>query len=264
MSSIEWRSLPEPMHVRAIDAARSVLNRLGHIDTYIDRQLSLITRHPRTNQEIAHLSQNHPEVFARDYFVKNVTKCAIAAEIYRSEFRNFRRVVDLGTGPGTFLFPFAFKLKNNEFVGVDISGGALRLAESLFRECQLPIPLLIQGHVPYSLVAGGRFFTASYLVTELDHQDWANFVRWMSRRLDAQFLIVDYPDVVARLASAVSNVRPCTSYMLKLQLPRDLASMVGDDEITFGAAYAPVTGSSDAALSRELGQPRYSKAHGSF
>lgn len=226
---------------RALSSAREALDRTGSLQDTLRSLEDNVGLTGRSRDELRMLSGTHPEAFARRYMVKNMVKCAIATEYFKSEIRGARRIIDLGTGPGTFLIPFASLIKGAEFVGIDRSRAALQLASKLFRLTSLPAPLLIHGMVPGSIASGGRLFTASYLAAEFEPDELSAFARWIVARPDAAFLIVDYPDVVLRIAQYVSSYRPCNVKAFGFQLPPDIAGAVDDSQISFGAAFFAVS-----------------------
>ena len=226
---------------RAFASARESLARTGKIQAVLRSIEDDVAPPGPSRDELKALSSNHPEAFARRFMIKNMIKCAIATEYFRSEIRGARRIIDLGTGPGTFLIPFASMVRNAEFVGIDRSRSALHLAGRLFRIAAIPPPLLIHGLVPGSVASGGRLFTASYLAAEFESDELATFGRWIGVRPDATFLIVDYPDVVLKLAQHVSHYRACNVKIFRFQLPADIAGAIDDDQISFGTAFASLS-----------------------
>lgn len=253
--------LSEQVYARGVAAARAALARISNARAYLGVEVAPSTLSGIHPDEIAALSQGDPVGFARQYLAKNVVKCSFAAEIYKSLYRNQRRIIDLGTGPGSFLFAFASHLKSTEFVGIDRSAGALVLASELFRLAGLTPPLLLNGHVPSSIIDGGKFFSASYLLTELSESDRVAFYRWAIRRRDAQFMVVDYPEVAAHFAQAVGMFRPCRLQAARVRLPADIAEVVGDDVISFGTAFAASLTGRPAPVSGELAKPQHRPAH---
>lgn len=206
-----------------------------------------------SRDEIQSLSASDMPEFVRQYFPKNLVKASVAFEMFSEQFKIGRRVVDIGTGPGTFLFALSVSSPNtNDFVGIDISPPALEVANQMFELSAVPKPLLISGSVPKSIVSGGRFFVSSYLLSELGLTDKMDFLNWLWSRLDAQFLIVDYPDLIDELVSATSTYRPCSARFVRLQLPQDIARVVGDGEISFGVAFAPVAWRSSRSVQKRL------------
>lgn len=253
--------LSEQVYSRGVSAARAALARISDARAYLDIGVASSTPKGLGPDEIASLSQGDPVGFARQYLAKNVVKCSFAAEIYKSLYRNQRRIVDLGTGPGSFLFAFASHLKNTEFIGIDRSADALALASKLFRVAGLTPPLLLSGHVPSSVIDGGKFFSASYLLTELSESDRLAFYRWAISRRDAQFMVVDYPEVAAHFAQAVGIFRPCRLQAARVRLPADIAEVVGDDIISFGTAFAASLTGRPASVSGELAKPQHRPTH---
>jgi hypothetical protein len=226
---------------RAFASARQSLARTESLQRILREIEDNVGLSGLNREELKALSSSHPEAFARRFMIKNMIKCAIATEYYRSEIRVARRIIDLGTGPGTFLIPFASMVKNAEFVGIDRSRSALHLANRLFRLAEIPPPLLIHGLVPGSVASGGRLFTASYLAAEFEPDELAAFGRWIGTRQDATFLIVDYPDVVLRLAQHISHYRDCNVKAFQFKLPPDIAGAIDDDQISFGTAFTTIS-----------------------
>ncbi len=225
---------------QAFSSAREALARTEKLQTFLRGLQDNVGLEGRSREEIKLLSASHPEAFARRFMIKNMVKCAMATEHFKPQIRAARRIIDLGTGPGTFLIPFSSMVKSAEFVGIDRSRAALHLAGHLFRLAELPPPLLIHGSVPGSIASGGRLFTASYLAAEFDAEELAAFARWAGSRRDAAFFIVDYTDVVLNVARHLGAYRPCNVKAFRFQLPPDIAGAVDDNEISFGAAFAPV------------------------
>ncbi|WP_269714141.1 methyltransferase domain-containing protein [Caulobacter sp. NIBR2454] len=235
---------------KAIQSAEVLVGRLDPIYRYLLSVVDVFSLGTYDPRSIVEFSGSDPVLFAKRYFFKNVVKCAIASHLFNSEFREVRRVIDLGTGPGTFLFSFAASLKNHEFVGIDRSRNALSLASKLFSVARMQPPLMVQASLPSGVVSGGRFFTASYLLTEFAEYDLMEFIAFAIRRTDAQFLIVDYPHVISEIAAHIEGVRPCAVQSISLNLPESLSEKVGDDHISFGALYAPISSSPYRGLPR--------------
>ena len=235
----DFPPLPAILMRRGLERARQALSNVydnGARFSSIPQMIDL------SSEQITEMSRTNPEEFARRYLAKNIVKCSFAFEIYKTRFQSVRRVVDLGTGPGTFMFAISASSPNtNEFVGVDKSRASLKVAASIFRNSHLPQPLFIRAPVPQGVVAGGKFFTASYLVAEMGDRNYRLFLDWIALRADARFLLVDYPHKVRDVSRRLAGHRPCQTRMVKLQLPRDIAEIVGDDQISFGAAYVPIT-----------------------
>lgn len=228
---------------RALSAATPLLEQIRSLDLSFGLSSDEWIKLPR--EEISKLSRESPAEFARIYLKKNIVKCFLAASIFSREFRVSHQVVDLGTGPGTFLFPFQHRLRNNSFVGIDRNRDSLAIAENIFKQLRLPVPLLIRGDLPYDLVSGGKMFTASYLLAELDGSELRAMAALVGRRTDASFLIVDYPSVIDRFCRATSSVRKIKWRWIGVELPRSLAELVGDDHVSFGVAFAERRNPSD-------------------
>jgi hypothetical protein len=235
---------------RAFASVRDALARTERLQALLRELQDNVGLEGRSREEIRLLSASHPEAFARRYMIKNMVKCAIATEFFKSDIRAIRRVIDLGCGPGTFLIPFASMMRNTEFVGIDRSRAALHLCHRLFGLTSLPQPLLIHGLVPGSIASGGRFFTASYLLAEFEPDQLAAFARWVGHRTDAGFLVVDYIDVVLKTAQYLTPYRACDIKKFEFQLPADIAGAVDDRQISFGALFAPAGGLRDAQAFR--------------
>lgn len=250
---------PSPLFLkRAFDSTREVLELAARLKQFLQSLEEESAPNSTKRDEIKALSALRPDLFARRYMLKNMVKCSIAAEYFKTDLRNTRRIIDLGTGPGTFLVPFLAHLKGVEFIGIDHSRAALMFARTMFEFCNLPLPLLVHGSVPGAISSGGKFFTASYLLAEFAGTDLTSFCRWMVQRSDAKFLIVDYPDVIASVARYVAPLRPCKVKIFQLQLPVDIAGVVDDREISFGVIYAPSASIRPAeTVDRELEESRH-------
>jgi|GEM_PF-5280607 len=246
---IQSRTLDDISKKRAFDAALSALGRVGAAAHYLQSLPPSKVEHGSSPHAIKHLSNDYPVEFARAYLLKNVVKCALAGEIYSGHFRNTRRIIDLGTGPGTFLFSFASSLKNNEFVGIDRNYEALRLCAYLFRLVRLSPPLLICASLPEAIASGGMFFTASYLLAELADHELVRLAQLVTLRADAQFLVVDYPEVIARFSSLIPDDRFHATCSVTTDLPEELSSRMGDDHVSFGALFAPAIATRYRAIS---------------
>ena len=89
----------------AFDLSRLLIRQLRPISEYLssvvddgDPSVSL------NSDAIAMLARDNPQLFAKRYFFKNLVKCAVASVRFRREINPHRYIIDIGTGPGTFLF----------------------------------------------------------------------------------------------------------------------------------------------------------------
>lgn len=197
----------------------------------------------KTPELIQQLSVTNPEDFARRFFFKNLVKCAITIVHYERFLNRYRTITDLGSGPGTFLFPFRLHFKPANFLALDHSEDALSLACQLFDLASLKRPLAVRAHIPDCLVNCRDLMTASYLLTELNDGEFDEFCQIVMAQADAAFLIVDYPDVIDRFSTTVAEKRLVLTDTFSVRLPASLAELIGDDHVSFSSSY--VTSSKD-------------------
>lgn len=236
------RLFDEKTAAYAFRLAELFVRRLRPISNYIsvlpEAELSRLVSDPSA---IRDLSSLNPKEFARRYFFKNLVKCAITIVNYENYLNRHKQIIDVGTGPGTFVFPFRLHFKPTTFVAVDQSLAALRLANELFDLVSIRPPISIRGHAPECLVSVRGLVTASYLLTELNRDDFEGFCSLAANSSDAAFLIVDYPNVVDLFVSHVSRQRFIFTDTFSINLPHNLARLIGDDHVSFSSAYAPAT-----------------------
>lgn len=236
----EARAFDEKTAAYAFRLAELFIRRLRPISDYISvLPATELTRIASTPSAIRTLSLSDPKEFARRYFFKNLVKCAITIVHYERFLNRHRHVIDVGTGPGTFVFPFRLHFKPVTFVAIDQSLAALRLANQLFDLVSVKPPISICAHAPECLVRVGGLVTASYLLTELTDDEFASFSSLTLESPDTAFLIIDYPDVVDLFVSHVSRQRLILTDTFSIRLPSTLARLIGDDHVSFSSAYAP-------------------------
>lgn len=224
----------------AFSLSELFIRRLKPISDYISvlpaAEISNLTSSPSAIRQLSVIS---PAEFARRYFFKNLVKCAITIVHYEKYLYRHKQIIDVGSGPGTFVFPFRLHFKPASFVAIDRSAQALELANNLFSLVSVKPPVSICGHVPDCLVRVGGLVTASYLLTELDAHDMESFCALAANCSDTAFLVVDYPDVVDEFVSHVSRRRLIFTDTFSVRLPSTLARLIGDDHVSFSSAYAP-------------------------
>jgi hypothetical protein len=232
------------------------------VERFLNRGREKISNGRPSRDQIKELASSAPDEFARRFFIKNLIKSSFIAALYTKHFFNNNKIVDLGTGPGTFIFGVSVGLGLSNVIGVDKSEKSLLLAKTLFDVAGISPPLLIRAEIPSGIISGDDFYTASYMLAEFDRSELREFCSFVARRSRAQFLVVDYPDVIKELQSGVGRHRSTGAGRFELNLPPSLADKVGDDKISFGVLYAPRVSVPGFKSSEQLATAQHLTAHG--
>lgn len=193
-----------------------------------------------TNPEtISYVSKHYPLAFAKNYFWKNLVKCCIALTwVERLAPVNIRRVIDVGCGPGTFMFAFSALARKSRLIGIDNNSDQLQLAQIFSSLSPFQKPTLIKADASRDLFPSDELYTASYVVTELDRDQRSDFEELIRESRTSSFLIVDYINVVEALAETLSESRIIKSKKVSTSVRSDIATLIGDKQISFGMLYA--------------------------
>lgn len=222
----------------AFRLAEMFVRRLAPISRHFDSlPATEVAELIKTPELIRQLSISSPSEFARRFFFKNLVKCAITIVHYERYLNRYRTITDLGSGPGTFLFPFRLHFKPVNFWAIDHSRDALLLACHLFDLANLKRPLAVCAHLPECLVNCRDLMTASYLLTELRDDEFDGFCRVVMEQTDAAFLIIDYPDIIDRFSTTVAEKRMVLTDTFSVRLPESLAELIGDNHVSFSSSY---------------------------
>lgn len=207
---------------------------------------------------ITSLSRDNPAVFAKHFFWKNLTKCCLALTFVERASPPISKILDLGCGPGTFMFAVLALSPRTSVIGVDHNAQQLALAQSLAHLANVGSPALIRADITKDVYPTEGLFTASYLATELSSEGRDELVGLISRANESAFLIVDYINVVKELGSRISEDRKTYSRAISVELNSRLFTLVGDRRISFGLLYVPQA--SARQINPQLENPRYPRA----